>query len=132
MENTIELKRELSILSETLVDFIENSRKNLSSKSVLIHDLKNIGFFKIGGNKWALDLKMHDISYVSFIVMFRGGAVDITEDHMVIHDGKEIPISSLEKPFTLTSVRYSRVIDELLKRVKELSEIFKNGEMHEV
>ncbi len=125
------LKIELISLSNTLKDFIEENRDKMSSKSILIHDLREIGFTKIGANKWAFDLKIHDISYVSFMLIFRGNAIDLTEDHIIIIDGKEEPLSSIRKPYTLTAVRYSRVIKELLSRVKALGDIFKNGDDYE-
>jgi len=128
MRETQQLKLELVTLSKTLTSFIDTNRDQLSSKSVLLHDLKDIGFIKIGTGKWALDLKLHDISYVSFMLVFRGNSVDITEDHIIIENGKEIPLSKLRKPYTLTSVRYSRVVQELLDRVRDLTIIFRGGE----
>jgi hypothetical protein len=125
MREAEQLKLELISLSESLKSFIETNRTKMSSKSVLIHDLRDIGFTKIGTSKWALDLKLHDVSYVSFMLVFRGTSVDITEDHMVVKDGVEMPSSNIEKPFTMTSVRYGRVVQELLKRTKELTEIFR-------
>ncbi len=125
MRESEQLKIELFALSESLKTFIENNRSKMSSKSVLIHDLRDVGFTKIGASKWALDLKLHDISYVSFMLIFRGTSVDITEDHMVVVDGQEVPYSNTSKPFTLTAVRYGKVMEELLKRTKELTTIFR-------
>lgn len=131
MREADQLKLELVTLSKTLTSFIDASREELSSKSVLVHDLKDIGFVKIGTGKWALDLKLHDISYVSFMLVFRGNSVDITEDHIIVEDGKEIPLSKIRKPYTLTAVRYGRVVQELLGRVRELTIIFRDGDAHE-
>jgi len=128
MREAEELKIELLKLSSSLKVFMNNNRDKLSSQSVLIHDLRDLGFTKIGTKRWALDLKLHDISYVSFILEFRGNSVDLTEDHMIIAEGKEIPVSKVRKPYTLTSVRYGKVMGEMLGRVKELTEMFR-GEM---
>jgi hypothetical protein len=125
MREADKLKIELTALSNILKDFVEINRDKMSSKAVLIHDLRDIGFSKIGDGKWALDLKMHGVSYVSFLLVFRGTAVDITEDHIIIVDGVETPVSKIRKPFTLTAVRYSRVVSEMLKRVEDLSKEMK-------
>ena len=131
MRETEQLKLELVTLSKTLTSFVDTNREQLSSKSVLLHDLKDIGFIKIGAGKWALDLKLHEISYVSFMLVFRGNSVDITEDHIIVENGKEIPLSKTRKPYTLTAVRYSRVVQELLERVRELTVIFRDGDADE-
>lgn len=131
MREAEQLKIELMTLSETLKSFITSNRDKMSSKSVLIHDLRDIGFVKLGATKWALDLKLHDISYVSFMLVFRGNAVDITQDHIVIEDGKEVPLSKIEKPYSLTAVRYAKVMPELLERVKALTTMFRGDFKHE-
>jgi len=131
MRDADQLKIELLSLSESLKNFIEMNRNKMSSKSILIHDLRDVGFTKIGTSKWALDLKLHNISYVSFMLVFRGSAVDITEDHIVMEKGVEVPYSNIGKPFTMTSVRYGRVMQELLKRTKYLAELFKEKDKND-
>jgi len=125
------LKRELLELTHSLEKYTNDNRDNLSAKSRVIHDLKDIGFVKISATKWAFDIKEDGISYVSFIIVFRGRAVDITEDHIVVTDGKEVPVSSFQKPFTMMAVRYSKVVSELLARAQDLTKFFK-GEIDEV
>ena len=131
MTNISLLKQELKILEESIVKYTKDNRDNMSAKSRLIHDLKDIGFVKISTTKWAFDIRNDGTSYVSFIIIFRGRAVDITEDHIIIQDGKESPTSTFKKPFTLMSVRYGKVSLELLDRVKTLSLFFK-GEILDV
>ena len=125
------LKKELQSLTESIQKYTTDNRDNLSAKTRIIHDIRDIGFVKISANKWAFDIRDHGVSYVSFILVFRGKAVDITEDHIVISEGGESPLSSFEKPFTLMSVRYSKVSEELLKRAQELSKFFR-GELNEI
>jgi len=131
MSKTEELKRELQVLSDALVEYVGTNMERMTSKGALMHNLRDVGFTSVGESKFALNLKYHNKTYVSFLLSFRNGSVDITEDHIIVVDGKEEPLSSVRKPFTLIGVRYSKVIESLLNRVKELTELFKEGAIDE-
>lgn len=116
------VKFELERLQNVLNNKIERTKDNLSSQTVLKMNLIDTGFIKLSDSTYALDIKNRGKSYISFIITFRGKGVDIYEDHIVIEDKKEVPLSSIDKPFKLVSVRYNRVMEEIYKRVLSLSE----------
>lgn len=131
MSKTEELKKELQVLSDTLREYVGANMEKMTSKGTLMHDLRDIGFTSVGESKFALNLKYHNKTYVSFLLSFRNGSVDITEDHVVVVDGKEEPLSSIRKPFTLIGVRYGKVVEALLSRARELTSMFKEESNNE-
>ncbi len=125
---TPELVRyEIEKLTIVLNDNIERTKDELNSKTKLIMNLLDIGFVKISQSKYNLDIQNRGKSYISFTITFRGKAVDIYEDHLVIKDGKEIPSSEIIDPFNLVSVRYSRVMGEVYNRASFLVTEFSKG-----
>ena len=115
------VKLELSRLSTILNDRIDRKKNELSSKRRLIIDLIDIGFKKISDTKYSFDITNRDKAYITFMVNFRGKAVDIHEDHIVIKDKHEVTVSSLGKQFSLYSVRYGKATEAIYNRVIELS-----------
>jgi anaerobic ribonucleoside-triphosphate reductase len=118
------LKLELDRLKTVLDSRIERTKEILTSRRKLTMDLIDTGFVKISDNKYSLDIRNYGQSYVTFIVTFRGKGVDIHEDHLIIVDRNEVPASDFGESFKLSSVRYSRVMEEIYNRVVSLSEEF--------
>ncbi len=115
-----EIMVELSELGEILSRRIEVDSKSLSAKNRLIRDLGDIGFNKTLTNKFIYILKNRGKSYITFTVLLKGKTADVIEDHLVANNGEEVPISTIQQNFMLHSVRYSRVLNEIGKRIKEL------------
>jgi hypothetical protein len=115
------LKLELDRLEIVLNQRIEKTKDILTSRRKLVMELEDTGFTKISDNKYGLDIRNYGTSYVTFILTFRGKGVDIHEDHLVIVDKHEVPTSEFGKSFKLSSVRYNKVIEEVYKRVMDLS-----------
>jgi hypothetical protein len=115
------VREELNKLTLILNTRIEKTKDKLNSKRKLAMDLEDIGFIKISNSKYTLDIRNHGLSYISFSVTFRGKAVDIHEDHLVLRNRKEVPVSEFGESFLLSSVRYNRAVEEIYKRVISLS-----------
>ncbi len=116
------VRLELERLTVVLDNRIEKTKDKLNSKRKLIIDLMDIGFTKISDAKFSFDIRNHGTSYVTFTVIFRGKAVDIHEDHLVLRNRHEVPISEFGQSFNLVSVRYNKAIEAIYNRVIELSE----------
>jgi hypothetical protein len=127
------VKLELDRLTSLLTTRVNINKRVLNSKRKLIMDLIDTGFKKISDTKYGLDIKNYGTSYVSFIVTFRGKAVDIHEDHLILVNRNEVPTSEFGNSFVLSSVRYGKAMEAIYRRVIELSEEFsKENEYHEV
>lgn len=116
------LKIELERLKVALDECIESSVEKLTSRRRLERSLLDSGFLKVSADKYSINIKNRKQSYVSIKVILGKRNADIVENHMVIVNGKEVPSSSIDKEFKLISVRYNRVLGELLNRIQYLSE----------
>lgn len=120
------IRLELERLNSILANRIEQTKEELSSRDKLIMDLIDIGFKKISDKKYSFDIKNRGKSYITFMVIFRGKGVDIFEDHLVIRNKHEVPVSEFGESFSLYSVRYGRATEEIYKKVISLSEELSN------
>ena len=115
-----ELKLELDKLALVLDGRIERTKDTLNSKTKLLMDLSDVGFTKISDIKYSLDIKNRGRSYITFMLTFRGRNVDILQDHLVIYDKQEVPISTLNESYSRNAVRYGRVMEEIFDRASFL------------
>ncbi len=130
--NVSEVGEALLLLSSMLDDRIEKDKEKLNAKSNLIMDLRDVGFRKTFDTKYTYDIKNRGKSYITFTVVFKGRNVDILEDHLVIIDKKEVPLSTIENSFAIRSVRYSRVLSEIGERTRELCKEIEEGKNEKV
>lgn len=125
IENLDLVRRSIASLIEAVKQHAKKNRKKLTDKAKLLFDLREIGFKRISPTKWAYDVREFNKSCVSIIVDIKDGYVDIIEDHLIVKDGEEMLMSSVDGQYTIEKVAHKDAIKKIHYRIRELIKDFK-------